>query len=300
MDSIDVPEPDYAEPQRQVQRWMGRCLLSLQQSERLLKALLHDSAMTVEHKGGSERGANAFQVSRAYEQARLSKMTLGQLVGSFFGDIVAAQGTEAGDSKQGEVELSEDKLTIQVRRTVAIEEKRLLALRASMQEQVELRNELVHHLIERFDLRSVTGCSQALDHLKNCYDKAEIFRSELMGFAKSLIAGSQYMASAMDTPQFKELLFTGRFPLDGSTVVRALSDAAQNCQMADDGSVLLSDVLAILQTRYPDETPERYGRASWPQLIHESGLFTIIRMGTDGRRGPPRLIKRPSQMSQTN
>ena len=72
MDLIDQSEPAYAEPQRQVQRWLGRCMLSLQQSERLLKALLHHSDVTAIHSGRGGKSTTAFEVNRAFEKKAAS------------------------------------------------------------------------------------------------------------------------------------------------------------------------------------------------------------------------------------
>ena len=283
-DADSAAEPAYAKPQRQVQRWLGRCMLSLQQSERLLKLLLHVSDVLAVHDG-SGKGAAAFDVRRAFDEKQLASMTLGGGVSAFF-DAVALQDTEAA-GRHGD--LPGDRLSIHTRLNISLERDAWQAMQASMREMVALRNEWVHHLIDRFDLCSVAGCAQALAELQTGYDKAERFRKELVGIAKAWEEGQRWLAELFSSPQGLEMLRTGKLPLEGSSVVTALRRALQDCTPADDGSVLLADVLEWLQRHSPDEIPETYGRVSWPQLIHDSGAFSIVRHGADGRRISPRV-----------
>ena len=44
-------------------------------------------------------------------------------------------------------------------------------VKAAVKELVDMRNGLVHHLIERFDLWTDDGCVAAIDHLNSCYDQ---------------------------------------------------------------------------------------------------------------------------------
>lgn len=42
--------------------------------------------------------------------------------------------------------------------------------KAGLAELVDLRNDLVHHLIENFDISHENGCRAACSHLDSCYE----------------------------------------------------------------------------------------------------------------------------------
>jgi hypothetical protein len=75
---------DVQAQQREVQRLLGRCLLCLQQYERLMKAIVahHDLS-------GS---AHALEKIRAARIDGASRKTLGNLVGQLFGSYVVTEG----------------------------------------------------------------------------------------------------------------------------------------------------------------------------------------------------------------
>lgn len=278
------PEPDYAAAQRDVQRWLGRCLLSLQQSERLLKALLHDSAVDAVHSGRIGEGERAFEVNRRYGPERLRTMTMGALVKAFLGDVA-----QQDAAPQTEADLPADRLSVRMRMGLSLDLPAMAALESKMRAMVSLRNELVHHLVERFELWSVAGCDDALRHLRNGFEQAERFRQELLDIAKGMAAASHEAAAFISSPAGLAFLQTGRITLSGMPVLDALAACWLDCEKSPDGSVALSALLSLLQVRFPHETPERYARSSWPQLIHESRAFAIIRHGPGGARVPPRV-----------
>lgn len=287
MESCDQVEPDYAEPQRQVQRWLGRCMLSLQQSERLLKALLHDAEVTAVHSGRKGEGAAAFEVSRAFEKERLASMTLGGLVTAFIGDVVADSATSSENRK--ERALPDDRFSVQhsFRWTVARET--FEALQSSMREMVDMRNQWVHHLVERFDLTSFEGCAQALENLQRGYEKAERFRLQLLDIGKVMVQAREHLAAFLGSPQGQGMLIHGRVPVESTPLFHALRDAVHSSALADDGTVLLSEVLEKLQALHPNEKPENYGYKSWLQVIHESRCYRVVRRDAEGHKAVPRV-----------
>lgn len=287
MEIINQAEPDYAEPQRQVQRWLGRCMLSLQQSERLLKALLHDADITAVHTGRAGEGAAAFEVSRAFEKERLATMTLGGQVSAFLGDVVT-NAVASSDAKK-ERDLPDDRISMRFRFRQSISSEAFEALQASMREMVALRNEWVHHLVDRFDLRSLEGCALALKDLQAGYDKAERFRLEIQGIGKCMVAAGEQIAAYFASPQGRAALFGDKIPLESTMLLGALRDAVAGAAPASDGTLLLSAVLEKLHALHPHEKPENYGYASWPQVIHESRVFGMVRHDAEGRKIPPRV-----------
>lgn len=287
MEDINSTEPAYAEPQRQVQRWLGRCMLSLQQSERLLKALMHEVEVTAIHSGRAGEGAAAFEVNRAFEKERLATMTLGGLVSAFFGDVVT--NTEAPSDTKKERGVPDDRMSMRFSFRQTISSGAFEALQASMREMVGLRNEWVHHLVDRFDLTSLEGCALALADLQAGYDKAERFRLELQGIGKGIVEAREHLAAYFASPQGQAVLLGGKITVESTPLLGALRDAAEGAAPASDGTVLLSAVLEQLSSLYPHEKPENYGYASWLQVIHESSVFGMVRHDAEGRKIPPRV-----------
>lgn len=287
MEPIDQPEPAYAEPQRQVQRWLGRCMLSLQQSERLLKALLHDADVTAIHSGRVDEGSAAFEVSRAFEKERLAFMTLGGLVSAFVGDVVTNAETPSDTKKQRD--LPDDRMSMRFSFRQSISSETFEVLQASMREMVGLRNEWVHHLVDRFDLTSLEGCAQALENLQAGYEKAERFRLQLQAIAKAMVEAAEHMAAFYTSPQGRALLLGGKVPVESTPLLNALRGAVQGSASVGDGTVLLSEVLEKLHSLHPHEGPQDYGYSSWPQVIHESGDFGMVRRDAEGGKIPPRV-----------
>lgn len=268
-------EPDYAEPQRQVQRWMGRCLISLQQSERMLKALLVDSQISARMPVATGEQPH---VTRAYEQEKVTSKTLGGLVSLFCSDVVSVARTPVSDEKV--LEESVRQMTFDVRFSMTLDKFEHEKLVASMREMVQMRNDLVHHLIERFDFFSLGGCLEALAYLQQCYARAEIFRETLKSVGEGMLASGQYFREMLGSEAFQKFLTTGKVPLQGSSMMDAMQIAFAACGGLDSGSVPLNALTDWLERHRPEESYEAYGRVSWAQLIHESKSYCIQR--TDG------------------
>ena len=134
-----------------------------------------------------------------------------------------------------------------------------------LRELVGLRNELVHHLIERFDLQSLDGCDAALKFLDESYARVDEELLHLQGWAESSNRARLELAAIVSSDDFHlvlaESLSSGReLPLQGSKVLQLLKLAA--VEHATDGWANLAAVAAALAEVASDETPERYGCSS--------------------------------------
>lgn len=283
-------EPDYAEPQRQVQRWLGRNLLSLQQSERMLKALLADSQISMRMPATAGESPH---VTRTYEREKVAGMTLGGLVSLFCSDVVVPEGQSASEKK--EPEEAGNQIAVDARFSLALNKEAHAELEAFMREMVQTRNELVHHLNDRFELISLNGCTEALVYLQNCYERTERFRLRLWEIAEQMQESRQYLQQAFATREFQQILFAGKLPLQGSSMMGAMQAAFVACGGQDTGFVDLHAFTAWLAQHRPQEGYEKYGRVSWAQLIHESGSYRILRMDGDGNRIAARVVQRALQ-----
>src|SRR3546814_20756062 len=82
----DPDRDDIATPQREVQRLLGRCLIRIQQYERLLKAIV----ALQEISGTTQTLPHAIDARRAEP----SDKTLGTLIGRLLGGYIITEGVE--------------------------------------------------------------------------------------------------------------------------------------------------------------------------------------------------------------
>jgi hypothetical protein len=200
--SMMADEPAFAELQREVQRLLGRCLLRLQQYERLLKELLLSR-----EAAGTVATSPARLAKRAGD---LRTATLGTLVKELCGSYVVTG--EAGPAEP--VDVAKEALTaglptFSFRLSIQMSEERVEQTRQALSELVALRNGLVHHLLEQFDLWSMEGCERAHDHLTAAYGRIEVRWYELSVWAKSSDQARAAMASFMQTERFQDCLVNG-------------------------------------------------------------------------------------------
>lgn len=221
----DQPRP---QGQLDVQRWLGRCMLRLQQYERLMKTLLahHELAGP----------ADTLEAQRAANLEKFSEKTLGTLVKSLFESYAVPDGFERELLPEDKVPTDRISMTISFRMAMAPE--RLAEVRAQIEELVVMRNELVHHFIERFDLWSDPGCEAALRHLEHCYQRIDHHHNELVGWVKTMDQARAHMAAFAQTDAFNDMVVNGIAP-DGSFdwphtgIVRVLREASE--ALSEDG-----------------------------------------------------------------
>ncbi len=261
-----------------IQRWLGRCMLRLQQYEALLKVLL------AEHEVGGL--ASTFEAQQAARKARLSGMTLGALVNQMFDRFVVSSDHEhdAGTTD----DCPPDDIFLSVRLSVAKDAAQLASVRAGIAELVSMRNALVHHFIGRFDLRQPAGRAAALRHLEDCHERIVHHHDELVGWARQFVDARQRLSAFMQSDQFTEFWDNGITP-DGhfewwnAGIVRTLREAGRAFSV--EGWTRLDRAREWLAEHYPDQTPEKYGCRTWPQVLHESKQFDLAyRIGDDGRK----------------
>jgi len=141
-DSIKVEDA-----QREVQRKLGRCMLRLQQYERLLKAMVAGMALEGSVAGQEE--------TRAKQVKAMSKQCLGALVGKFTGHLNAESWLEEND---GAAQKTVDAPWTSFRFSIAMSPEQEAGVRSGLAELVDMRNRLVHHFIEHFDISDVKDC----------------------------------------------------------------------------------------------------------------------------------------------
>lgn len=265
--------------QREVQRLLGRCMLRLQQYELLLKALLanHEVAGQVD----------TLAAQQAARGEKLADRSLGLLVKALFESYIVADGEPEGDLID-ERKVPVDRTSIAIRFSIAMPEERRAETKAAVDELVAMRNDLVHHLVERFDLGSNEGCHLASDHLIQCYDRVDRHFAELRQWAEDMDSARAMSASFVNGDVFQDLVVNGIAP-DGSFdwpftgIVQVLREGLGRA--GSDGWASLDEVRAWISQAHTEQTPQKYGCRSWPQVLSESGLFELhYRVGNDGAK----------------
>lgn len=251
---------------------LGRCLLRLQQYERLLKALLVDSEIILGDPG-------SFESERATRGAKYANMTLGTLVKSLMAEVVVpdADGPELLTNEDANAPCQGPSFVSRSRFSPI--EPGWDTMRSGLKELVELRNDLVHHLIERFDIGKDAGCVAALVHLQDCNARIDQRLDELLGIADHMTQVRKEFHAFLASDPGIDLLVNGIRP-DGmvdwprSRVVSLLREAAQALKEVD-GWAPLTAACARIASVAPSLTPARHGCSTWPQVLHESRLFDL-------------------------
>ena len=266
------------EPQRDVQRLMGRCLLRLQQYERLMKAMLAHHEL-----GGS---MDQLEAQRAARVEKFSGKSLGTLVKALFESYVVVEGTEEPVLDDEKIPPNRISMSVQSRMEMAPE--RRAEVKAAIDDLVVMRNELVHHLIERFDVWTDQGCVAAVEHLNQCYERIDRHFEELRHWAESMEEARSHAASFAQSDVFLDMLVNG-IARDGAIdwphtgIVHVLLNAAK--ARATEGWARLDDATAWLAKHHPEQVPQKYGCRSWPQVLSESKSFRLeYRLADDGQR----------------
>jgi hypothetical protein len=158
----------------------------------------------------------------------------------------------------------------------------------AVEDLVAMRNDLVHHLIDRFDVWSEEGCVAAVSHLEDSYSRIDRHYLELVDWATNMEKAREAAASFAQSQAFHDLVVNGIAP-DGSFewsntgIVRALRQAV--VANADAGWARLDGVRTWLASHEPEQIPEKYGCRTWPQVVSESKLFELqYRTSMDGRK----------------
>lgn len=258
--------------QREVQRKLGGCLIRLQQYELSMKALVAN--MTVE--GPPEQ----LHAIREQQVACARTKTLGTLVGMFTGSclsVAASPEQPAPEDVEAEAK-SPSQAWVRVNFGMAMSPERHAQTKQALVELVDMRNDLVHHFLEHYDLSQESGCRAADAHLDACIKQIDGHFQDLTAWTAIQEQARAMMLSFMQSQQFEDVFVHGIGP-DGavhwpiSTIVEYLRNAEQAC--AVDGWTLLDNAIVFIRGTHADHTPTRYSCKSWRQVLGKSGQFEI-------------------------
>jgi len=260
---------DATTPQREVQRLLGRCLLRLQQYEGLLKSLLAHHEV--------EGPLADLQVRQAERVAALATTSLGNLAKALFESYVVARAKNGASTVDDGVDSAgSTEITIRTRMTLEMAPEDFGKTKDAIKELVDLRNALVHHFIETFNVWTVDGCARAAEHLTESYGRIDTHFEQLRQWAVSMDNAKALHASFMQSAEFQDFLVNGIAP-DGMVdwpragVVACLREAST--LLGVDGWAKLDAAVEYISTKHPEQTPEKYACRSWPQVLNESRVF---------------------------
>lgn len=261
--------PQSPELQRDVQCLLGRCMLRIQQYEKLMKTMLahHQLAGTME----------TLEAQQAARVDELADKGLGTLVKKLFESYVVVDGAEQHELLD-EYTLLTDRISMAFSFSITMTEERKAACKAAIKELVTMRNDLVHHLIERFDIGTDGGCQAAVEHLTQSYQRIDMHCIELQGWAQSMVQARALSAAFTQSDVFHDLVVNGiapdgTFDWSSSGIVSVLREGLRRNGV--DGWAQLDGVRLWAAEQHPEQLPEKYQRRTWPQVLHESGLFDL-------------------------
>ena len=211
MDAADNIKVEDA--QREVQRKLGRCMLRLQQYERLLKAMVAGMALE-----GSMAG---LEEVRAKQVHAMSKQCLGVLVGKFTGYLNSESRFEENDCVS---QKPVDTPWVSSRYSIGMSSEQEAHVRRGLAELLEMRNHLVHHFIERFDISNVKDCLAASTYLDSCYQKIDENFEVLRGWAQALDAMREVMALSFQSPAIVDRFMSNIQPGASVTSIAQAAD----------------------------------------------------------------------------
>ncbi len=265
------------ELQSEVQRLLGRCLLRLQQYERLIKAIIAQHEIS-----GPVHDLEGMQSARIANSAR---KTLGTLVGDLLGSYIVTN--QIDSPLNAAANPLEDTNSIGIRTQIALSDADFVRTENGLRELVLLRNDLVHHFIDRYDLGSLDGCRRGCDALVDAYSKIDQRFDELRTWADDTQKLHGLMAQVFQSEDFRNSVVTGISPVEAmhlrsEGIVCALREAAG--ELAVDGWATVSEAGVWVAARYPELLPVKYGYSSWRQVVHEARIFELRYFERGGRR----------------
>ncbi|MDO9270555.1 MAG: hypothetical protein Q7T96_15740 [Methylobacter sp.] len=261
----------------EVFRKIGRNLLNFQKIELMLKHLITNGRMS-----GT---MSEFKENQEQQATAVHRQTMGKLVGQFIENTFS----ELDDSPQSTAEPKEPYISFSF--TVNADADFYENKRQALKSLVDDRNDLIHHLLPRFNPDSLDSCLEIeqyldlqrerlipeYDHLKSLIERLEE--------AKKIHA--DFLSSEEGIKQF-ELLFLQQSPI----VALLLNVAIQ--QPRADGWTFFTVACQQLRLILPEEMGQlknEWGYGTLKELMLASELFDIIEESTE--KGGIRVLYRP-------
>ena len=250
-------------------RRIGRNLLNFQRIERMLKFLVANGRL----KGPIKELA---KMREAHTKV-VHQSTMGILAGRFVSDFLE----DAGDSNE-DPELPVTEAWVSFKVTLSQDAAFSAELRDNLKALVDERNDLVHHLHDRWDGKTVESTRAALIHLEDQRERLRPVFERLQEIVRTTAEGIREHAEFFSSPEASrslELIW-----LCHSPVVRLLGECSNNAAHTD-GWLALATAGHILRRDLPDDVAslkERYGFSTLKRLILATDMFEVRDEPTQG------------------
>lgn len=245
----------------EVERKIGKNVLLFQRLEAILKFLL---------AYGSVSGyVSDLKAAHEKQVVSVDKQTLGQLVRQFNTSVLSVPEEIAKEPK----ELKE--LWFSFNFNVKSDDSLSTTWEESLELVVDERNELIHHLLPKFDLSSAHGACTAIDYLDQQRAKVLPAYEKLKQIAITLQELQRDLAEYYDSDDFKK--YCDLWLLQGRRVAQLLSDIALK-QARSDGWAELGAAGQIIGQEAPEELAalkRHYGQRTLKGVLQASEWFEI-------------------------
>lgn len=183
--------------QQEVQRELGRALLRFQQLEKALKALVV----------GRFLSAAPENLKKGLEGRTVEVMgsPLGWLKDELLEKYVRPQGVEVDER---EIDKAAAKGHLAFRHQLSIPHADHNRLKEHLTAVHARRNQVVHHFLDSFDLKTSEGCSDAQVYLAETHGLLDVNQKEILEFAEWVAGVQGILAGFMKTPEFRDALFS--------------------------------------------------------------------------------------------
>jgi len=259
-----------------VLRKVGRNVVLFQQLEQLLKFVVANGNLS-----GFASELNELKKQKA---EKVSKQTMGALVGQY-----VENSNPESDSSSNEPEVL-DEAYLSFSFNIECDGDYYERKKEALAQLVSERNDLIHHLLPRFDMKSVESCETLGKELDVQGESIRLEIKNLQAMAKALNDGRKEIADFLQSTKGKkefELSF-----LRQSRLVLMLGDIATQMNR-EDGWALISTAGHLIKEHAPEELEqmkEMHGYSSLMKLIQASEVFDIHEEATP--KGGARILYR--------
>jgi hypothetical protein len=245
----------------EVLRKIGRNMMLFQQLEGLLKLIIINGSMS----------CYASEICSNIEQraSNIKKQTMGQLVGQY----IETTNPDSHDASNEPEELQEAFLSFKFQ--IECDSVYYNSKKEALAKLVSERNDLVHHLLPKFNSNSIESCITMGSQLDKQADYVRHEISDLKVKANALQEGRKKLAEFLNSDEGKKELELSW--LRQSRLVLLLGDIAIQTAR-NDGWTLVNIAGQLVKQHAPEEIAmlkERYGHKSLKALIIATEIFDL-------------------------
>lgn len=244
-----------------VLRKVGRNVVLFQQLEQLLKFVVAN--------GNLSGFASELSTLKKQQTEKVSKQTMGALVGQY----VENSNPDSGSLSNEPEETDEAYLSFSFK--IECDEGYYESKKEALAKLVSERNDLIHHLLPRFDTSSVKSCEVLAKELDAQSKNICLEIKNLKAMAEALNDGRKEIANFLQSEEDRKE-FEVSF-LRQSRLLLMLGDITTQMGL-EGGWVLISTAGSLVKEHAPEELEqmkERHGYSSLKKLILASEVFDI-------------------------